>query len=152
MTPYAMARHDCANFLPNNSCLGVMPEGLLNPKLLVQAHDKCLLGCSPMKPCRYFEQVVLPLADNPSPKDNPDLQAERLEAREIYLNARKKPIPEAKIRKCECGALLAKYKQVCEKCARKRQLESKRKYKQKTGSLVDKLCHFDRCKSLSNKG
>jgi hypothetical protein len=64
----------------------------------------------------YFAACVLPLS-----KDKP----EYLDAADKYRYICGQQCES--IRKCECGEPLAKKKRLCPKCAKKRQLEAKRK-------------------------
>jgi hypothetical protein len=130
MTPYGFARMECANMRSDGSCLGIQPEDLVNcgQEKLVYPLTKCLLAEKPIKPCKYFERCVLPIADWPPPDDKPQLGQERIEARDQYLAARKMEVPEVSGRACpDCGAILGKNKRLCPKCSRNRRLESYRK-------------------------
>jgi len=136
MTPYDFAKRECANIRKDGCCLGFQPEGLIDTAIPVTPREKCFLSHRPIKPCQYFEKCVLPLADHPSPKDNPSLQAQRLKARRLYLTARAKEVPEVKLRTCpDCGGPLAKRQRTCTKCARNRRRESNRKAQQKKREL-----------------
>ena len=140
MTPYEFAKRECANIRKDGSCLGFQAEGLIDIGIPVTPREKCLLSHRPIKPCQYFEKCVLPLADQASPKSNPGLQAQRLEARRIYLTVRAKEIPEVGLRTCpDCGGLLAKRQRTCTKCARNRRLASYRKRRQKQSMSAPQL-------------
>jgi len=138
MTPRELARTECANFVSDGGCLGIQVEDLADHEQTKRAAplERCLLANKPMKPCRYFEQVILPLADYPSPKDKPRLQAERLAARETYLLTCRKPVPTHTLRLCECGEPLAARQRVCSKCSRKRRLQTNRASQRKRRQLA----------------
>lgn len=133
MTPYQLARTECANFVQRDgSCLGVQPEGLLDSTVRAIPRERCLLAEKPIQPCQYFENCVLPLADRPGPKDNPGLQSQRVEARRQYLELRKVEVPESNVRLCpECQGPLAKRQRLCGKCRIKRRREAYRQAKQR---------------------
>ena len=93
---------------------------------------RCLVGRG--KRCRYFERCVLPIADNPSPKDDPGLQGRRLKGRKAYwaqflpVGPRPdRPSEQRRERRCTCGALLGKGRRYCTNCAAKRRRDSYRK-------------------------
>jgi len=145
VTPRRFGQQECANLMPNGGCLGVRVEGLVDRGQVKRAAplQKCLLAAKPIRPCRYFEAVVLPLADQPSPKGKPWVQAGRLEARRQYLEARKVEVPEVKLRTCpECGEPLAARQRVCSKCSRKRRLASYRKTRQTKRMSAPQLTAF----------
>ena len=130
MTPYELARHECANIRKDGSCLGIPAAGLVWQGRQINAclRDKCLLAGKPMRPCSYFEGVVLPLADQPTPRDKLWLQSQRRKARRQYLAARKMEIPEeSELRRCpQCGEPLAKRQRMCSHCSRIRRRERQR--------------------------
>jgi len=130
MTPYQLARQECSNYQSDGSCLGIQPEGLTDPSVPMVPLDRCLLSTKPIKPCRFFEKCVLPLADQPDSAGGRIDGAKRagwLEAQMKYLAARKKTVPETKLRTCpDCGDPLAKRQRVCEKCSKKRRRDSQR--------------------------
>ena len=135
MNPHTFAMRDCANYqTKDGSCLGILVECLTELDKLARAKplEQCLLA-GKLRPCRYFEKVVLPLTDNASPKSEPDLQRQRLEARQKYLAARKMEVPEKlSLRTCpECGGPLAKRQRLCSACSRKRQKEHDREYRRR---------------------
>ena len=126
MNPHQFAKRDCANYKPDGSCLGISEHDLENPKHAAEL-DKCKLAESPIKPCSYFERLVLPLADQPGPKDKPELQSQRLDARQAYLMQTKRPVPGAVVRACpECGSTIPPRRRLCEKCSKKRRRASSR--------------------------
>ena len=145
MNPHTFAMRDCANYiLKDGSCLGIPVECLTEPEkpVLAKPLPRCLLA-GKLRPCRYFEKVVLPLADCPSPKGEPDLQKQRLEARQKYLEARKMEIPEVENRLCpDCGGPLAKRRRYCQKCTQKRRLAAYRQRRAKTKLAAPQLSAF----------
>ena len=126
MNPQQFAKRDCANCRSDGSCLGISEHDLDDPKVAAEL-DKCKLAENPMEPCSYFERFVLPLADQPSPKGQPQLQSQRLDARQAYLMQTKRQVLGAVVRTCpECGATIAPRRRLCEKCAKKRRRASSR--------------------------
>ena len=141
MTPHQFARAECANMRPDGSCLGIKPEDLFDFGQIKLASPKphCLLR-HPGKRCRYFKEVVLPIADQPSPKADPTLQQRRLKAREAYWAqvgvrrpaAGKRVSRGHKPRSCpDCNGLLAKRQRICRDCAGRRRRESARRCRRK---------------------
>ena len=134
MTPYQLARLECSNYQPGGSCLGIQPEGLTDPSVPMVPLDQCLLSLKPVKPCRYFEKCVLPLADQPDSaggRIDGDKRAGWIEARNLYPFTLAKDARRTKLRTCpDCDGPLAKRQRVCEKCQKKRRNESYRKYRQ----------------------
>jgi len=146
MNPHTFAQRDCANYqTKDGSCLGILVEFLTEPDKPKRAKplERCLLA-GKLRPCRYFEKVVLPLADNPSPKEEPDLQRQRLEARQKYLAARKMEVTETvAMRTCpECGGPLAKRRRYCERCTQKRRLATYRQRRMKNRLAAPQLSRF----------
>jgi hypothetical protein len=147
MNPHTFAQRDCANYIAKDgSCLGILAECLKEPEKPMRAKplEHCLLSGKILRPCLYFEKVVLPLADNPSLKHEPELQRQRLEARKKYLQARKQEIPEeGSVRTCpECGGPLAKRRRYCEKCTQKRRLAAYRQRRLKNKLAAPQLTAF----------
>ena len=134
MTPYTFAKAECANMQTDGSCLGVRAKDLIDrgQRKILQPRELCLLR-RPGKRCRYFEVVVLPLADRPSPKDDPKLQARRLRAREVYWDRGEAALvpkgrrPDRPRRCPDCDGPLAKGRRFCSACAGKRRRETYRR-------------------------
>lgn len=127
MKPYSLAKAECANMLPDESCLGIKPEDLLDTgqSKLASPKSKCLLQCR--KRCLYFEEAVLPLADNPPSCYQP---GELQECRDRYYAIVGRPKKAPISRKCpDCGAVLAKRQRYCDLCSSKRDRARKRKWK-----------------------
>ncbi len=146
MNPHTFAQQDCANYqTKDGGCLGILVECLQKPEKPARAKPlpRCLLA-GKLRPCRYFEKVVLPLADQPSPKSEPDLQRQRLEARQKYLAARKMEMSETvSLRTCpDCGGLLAKRRRYCQKCTQKRRLAAYRQQRMKNKLAAPQLSGF----------
>lgn len=139
MTPLKFARDECANYNKDGSCLGVRLEDLISPlepwdpghpKRFLNSNNKCLLNPAyhKNKRCRYFEKMVLPIADWPSPVDEPNLQLKRQEARNKYYAKRGIEMKKTKQRLCACGATLEKRKRMCPRCRAEKARESKRRW------------------------
>ena len=112
MTPHAFAKRDCANFFP---------EGCL----LTSLYEGCRLALTPPQRCPYFERAVLPLADQDSPNDEPQLQKLRLQARNDYLANTQEPDRAILSRPCPlCSQPMAKRRRFCPDCAKKRRHDS----------------------------
>lgn len=140
MTPLQFAKDECSDYLPNGACLGIPVRHLTdnNGPVKAAALKKCLVA--EYAPCPYFEKCVLPLADCASPKNNPRLQRNRIQARLAYwamvatpttgidgkpLMKRRgkggRPNKPAARRGCpSCGAPLARGRRYCQRCARER--------------------------------
>ena len=101
-----MARDECANFV-SDGCLWCRG---------------CLAADG--KRCKYFEEVVLPVAD--WWPDKYALTRQRYWAKHGSGRTRRA------IRVCECGAPLAKGKRFCPTCLRRRQRDQARNRKRKS--------------------
>ena len=133
MSMLTMARGECANFTQEGGCMGVHHEGLINHRLPVRPLDRCLLRNKDGDRCLYFEQVVLPLADKPSPITDNYQQQRYREARKEYQASRMMALKKDKVmRFCECGAPLSFGKIFCPECLRKHRRERPEK-KNSTG-------------------
>jgi len=129
-TQLAFAKHDCANHGADGSCLGIVSDSLAPGEAKVKARRpvRCILSEETPRRCGYFEKCVLPLANWPSPKDDPTLQSWRLRARDTY----RKATGRRPGRKCrDCGGPMpsdAKPNALyCAPCARKRYAAAHRK-------------------------
>ena len=80
MTDIAFAAAECGNMTSDDGCLGLLADMLIDDdrRKTVSPLDQCLLIAG--ERCAYFERVILPIADQPSPAGDPDLQARRLAA------------------------------------------------------------------------
>ena len=137
MTPFQFAKRECANYNKDGSCLGVAAEDLVdtngpwwNRKAItakfLHQKSKCALSKAGER-CLYFEQVILPLADCRSPKDELNLQSKRQKAKALYIaRVGLASLEKAKSRFCECGAAICKRKRFCYKCAAKKRRETRR--------------------------
>ena len=77
--------------------------------------------------CGQFEQTALPLADQASPRDDPQLQLSRERARSAYLDTHVLPGNTRRPRHCpDCGGELPKGKQFCDQCRHSRRRATKR--------------------------
>jgi len=136
MTPYQLARQECSNMMPDGSCMGIRAEGLTDASISAVPLERCLLSEKPLKPCRYFEQCVLPLADQPDSAGGRISGSKRagwIEARKLYPFTLARDARRAKVRACpDCGEPLAKRQRVCKSCQKKRRIESYRQYRQTT--------------------
>jgi ribosomal protein L32 len=119
MTPAQFARDECANMLPDGACLGMKVESLLDsgqPKTC-SSRNHCRVADG--KRCDYFERVILPLANKPSPSGDPGLQAKCAAARGAYLgmNAMARSTVKANVRPCPtCGNPRLPRHRLCESC------------------------------------
>lgn len=140
--PSAFARADCANLGSRERCLGILPESLAPGDGPVRAvrQARCRLALTPPERCPYFERVVLPLADWPSPKGQPKLQAWRLAAREEY----RATFGGREPRKCrKCGGVAAARAQYCEKCRglrRRQNWRNEKKRQRRVGCPTKPAC------------
>ena len=127
MTPARFARDECANMLPDGACLGVSVDSLIDrgQGKTATPRDRCLVAEG--KRCEYFERVILPLVDHPSPHGEPQLQAKRAWARREYL-ARHTLRRARDERRCpECGNPRPARHHFCETCASKHRRETYRR-------------------------
>ncbi len=153
MTPHEFARRECANMRPDGGCFGIRREDLFGRGQLKIAMPlpRCVLarmrGTSIVpKRCPYFEKVILPLADHPSPKGDPGLQARRLDARQRYrqtVGELAKPTErghrpdgrDARTRTCgECQKPIGKGRRFCDTCRDRRRRETQRRKRQEPRS------------------
>ena len=129
MRPHSLAKLECANMLPDGSCLGIKPEDLVDSgqEKLASPKGKCLLLLK--KRCRYFEDAVLPLANDPPSSYKP---GELQECRERYYAMMGIPRKSPTVRTCpDCGAALAKRQRFCARCSSKRERGRKKEWKWK---------------------
>ena len=121
MSPLQMAKEQCANLCKDGSCLGIPVECLQsspNRKPVAAPLDQCRLAKRGQR-CRYFEEVVAPLANH-----YPDKYAGAVED---YSAGRAKNALKVKaVRQCECGAALAKRKRMCPTCAKRKRRSAAR--------------------------
>jgi hypothetical protein len=109
MNPSQFVKDECCN---------------LNDGVCLTNEKPCLVLVG--KRCDYFETAVLPIAQQPSPKSDPDLQSRRAEAVAEYAwkhkagNGSSSPCPD-------CGGAKPKGHRYCESCARKRRKSSFRR-------------------------
>ena len=126
MTPAQFARDECANMLPDGACLGVTVGSLLDcgqPKTCTP-RDCCLVVEG--RRCDYFERVVLPLADHPSPSGDPGLQQKRAYARQEYLG--RHGLAHGGLRRCpDCGSPMPARHRYCESCSARHRRETYRR-------------------------
>lgn len=114
MSPYEMARKECADFI-NGACIWTADGG-------------CLLARKPMKPCKRFEKYVLNLSEQPKAEKLPNYFG-YVQARQSYLRSRKQEVSEVEFRQCpDCGNPLRKRQRYCGKCAKIHRRETRRKY------------------------
>lgn len=86
---------------------------------------RCLVARG--KRCGHFERVILPLADQPSPPDEPKLQSKRARARRAYLRKHNLEGADEPHRPCpDCDGPLPKCKRYCEECRHRRRRSSTR--------------------------
>lgn len=87
MTPLQFAKTECSNYDPSGSCkgLGIKDDGSLYS---FGTKPKCLLACSPIQRCSFFEQTVAPTAHQRRPpyiRANTELRhKESAEAVKLY--------------------------------------------------------------------
>ncbi len=134
MTPYQLAKTEFTNYQNDGSCIGIGTAGLLDASIPADRHDKCLLAKKPIMPCRYFEQCVLPLANQPDSAGGSIDGVKRagwIEARNLYPFPLANNAQRAVARTCpDCNQPLARRQRVCVKCQKKRRTESYRQYRQ----------------------
>lgn len=115
MTPYQFSKSECANHLPDDSCLNAQFDNKLK-----------IVSCSPRKKCvlvndqrcSYFENCVLPMVNW---VNEPRKAKATGQAAEIYRNLHKLQGSETIIRVCPgCGGELLPRKRYCPTCQIKR--------------------------------
>jgi len=125
MSPAQFAHGECANLQPDGACLGVGVDSLIDtgqPKTCTH-RDRCAVASG--KRCGYFERVILPLADLPSPRGDAQRQARRASARQTYLG--RHVLAGSLERQCpECGGSRLRRHRFCEVCATKHRREGAR--------------------------
>jgi len=125
MTPGQFARDECANMMSGGGCLGVDSHSLLDngqPKVCTP-RARCLVAED--KRCDYFERVILPLADHPSPEGDPHLQQKRANAREDYRGQH--GLAHNGGRCPECGNPKPARHRYCESCSARHRRETYRR-------------------------
>lgn len=118
MSPAALVRAECANLDPDDLCL--MRSG---------GYGDCLVLMD--KRCRYFEDIVLPIADQPSPRGDRYLQQQRQSARQTYRSKHALAVAGSKEgRLCACGEPLVPRQRSCDKCRRRQRRLARQKRKE----------------------
>jgi hypothetical protein len=125
MSPGQFARNECANMLHDGVCLGVHVDSLVDHGQPKTCTPKNRCRVAEGKRCEYFERVILPLADQPSPHGDPHLQQKRAAARSDYLAMHAMARSGAKPCPLCVGAKPPKY-QFCESCGTLRRREMSR--------------------------
>jgi len=116
MSAAQFARDECSNMLPDGACLGVHADSLIDTgqQRRCTPQPRCLVRDD--RRCRYFEKVILPLADQPSPHADPHLQQKRAWARQEYLG--RHCLAGSQGRRCpECGNPMPARHRFCESCS-----------------------------------
>ena len=126
MSPARFAQDECANRQPDGGCLGVGVDSLVDRGQVKTCTPRARCLVAEGKRCDYFERVVLPLADKPSPADDRCLQQRRASAREEYLG--RHIIRGHDGGRCpECGGPRPKRHRFCETCSARRCREATRR-------------------------
>ena len=139
MTPLQVAKQECANYEGAGTCVGV---GIRDDGSLYRFRregGKCWLAPGPdgaIARCPYFEECIAPLAKararNAATEEQKRAAARLVEGVQAY-EAAVLPVPTAKYAKCKgCQRDVIAPKRLCEQCAKKRTLQSKRQYWSKT--------------------
>lgn len=110
MTPYGMARAECANLEPDGGCLGVQAADLGRHAGPLRPLARCLLADK--KRCEYFEQIVLPLASSHPKYVSPA---------QLYGQIGRTSVQVSRRTCKDCGAPIAKRQRYCGTCRQKRQ-------------------------------
>ena len=120
----SFSRENCSNW-NGDKCIGVDGIVLFN-------EGPCLVMLG--KPCPYFEKSVFPLCDPAYPYA--DAKAVKQYGLLVKLYRKCNPnvveSEEVDVRLCDCGASLLSRQRVCEKCRRRRRLDSYRRNRQKS--------------------
>ena len=136
MSPARFAHDECANHQPDGECLGVGVDSLVDRGQAKTCTPRARCRVAEGKRCEYFERLVLPLADKPSPADDRLLQQRRASAREEYLG--RHIIRGHDGGRCpECGNPRPRRHRFCETCsARSRREATRRRVQQHRQSPV----------------
>jgi hypothetical protein len=138
MTPLQVAKAECANCDSAGNCAGIGIADNLSCYMF-RTPGKCWLAPDKegkIKRCKYFEECVALLAKARA-RETTTLEqkraAERLAEGVRAYEAAVMPVPAAKFAKCQgCRRDVIAPKRLCERCAEKRTLRSKRQYWSKT--------------------
>jgi len=139
MTPLQVAKSECANCDSAGKCAGIGVANDGNLYRFRREGRKCWLAPEldgAIARCRYFEECVAPLAKararNAATQEQRNAAARLAEGVQAY-EAQVLPVPTAKYAKCKgCQRDVIAPKRLCEQCAKKRVLQSKRQYWSKT--------------------
>lgn len=97
--------------MSGNRCIGV------DVNFSVFRNDMGVCWIKKSKACTFFARCILPLAVREGYKDTID-----------SYRVIDSSIKNVKTRHCKCGSRLARRARYCEKCRKKKKLESKRRY------------------------
>ena len=130
LSPFQFAKDDCANLRKDGICLWSDAQIAL-PRWFDDSPTPAELTCRVKagERCGYFEKFVLPLADQPGPKDDPKRQLRRASARDAYWRQHQlqEEVAHPAGRACpDCGAALAYRKRFCPICGARRRREAYR--------------------------
>ena len=129
-SPLQLARTECANW-HKGRCLGIPVRCLQSTEPPVAAPlDRCKLA-APKGMCGYFETVVLPLAQSVSKYAR---AAARYKRR--IPKGQTPPAAIVDIWECDCGQPMPKGRRMCDACARRNKLETKKRWKANRRSVV----------------
>jgi hypothetical protein len=141
MTALQVARAECANCDSAGNCAGVGIRDDVSLYRFRREGEKCWLAPGPdgaIARCPYFEECVAPLAKararNAATQEQKHATARLAEGVRAY-EAAVVPVPTVKYAKCKgsgCQRDVIAPKRLCEQCAKKRTLRSKRQYWSKT--------------------
>lgn len=81
MTPLQFAKEQCANYLSNGGCAGILIGNDFRP-IPTGVKPKCVLADG--KRCQYFEECVLPMGIEPINAANVIRLEEKMEADRLY--------------------------------------------------------------------
>ena len=138
MTPLQVAKAECANCDSAGNCAGIGIGDNLGCYMF-RRPGKCWLASDEegnIKRCPYFEECIAPLAKararNAATQEQKGAAARLVKGVRAY-EAAVLPVPTAKYAKCKgCQRDVIAPKRLCEQCAKKRTLQSKRQYWSKT--------------------
>jgi hypothetical protein len=126
MSPTQFAQDECANRLADGGCLGVGVDSLVDRGQVKTCTPRARCRVAEGRRCDYFERVVLPLADRPSPNNDPAAQARRLSAKASYQGFH--GIGGDESGTCsDCGGPRPKGHRFCESCGGRRRRAATRR-------------------------
>jgi hypothetical protein len=140
MTLKLFVEHDCSNHI-HGGCIGVSKSCFPGVK---PQPPKCKCSVITGQRCSFFEMVIMPLENKPSPKNEPNLQAMRKKAGQAYRRKHSLNLQPTKERHCpDCMSLMEKGYRYCRRCsALKAKIRKMKYWKNKKPVRTRRLLEF----------